>query len=45
MSENIQGTFTSDKISKIRWNRQDFTEANSFITGSWDNNSVNIHFI
>ncbi|KAK0094826.1 hypothetical protein PV326_009889 [Microctonus aethiopoides] len=37
MGENIQGTFTSEKISKIRWKREDFSEAKSFITGSWDN--------
>ncbi|XP_034952002.1 pre-mRNA-splicing factor ATP-dependent RNA helicase DHX15 isoform X2 [Chelonus insularis] len=37
MAENIQGTFTSEKISKIRWKREDFTEAKSFLTGSWDN--------
>lgn len=37
MGENIQGTFTSEKISKIRWKHEDFTEAKSFLTGSWDN--------
>lgn len=37
MTENIQGTFTSEKISKIRWQRNDFDEAKSFLTGSWDN--------
>lgn len=34
---NIQGTFVSEKIAKIRWKREDFTEAKSFLTGSWDN--------
>ncbi|XP_011301967.1 nucleoporin Nup43 [Fopius arisanus] len=42
MGENIQGTFTSEKISKIRWRRENFTEAKSFITGSWDNPINNI---
>lgn len=37
MGENIQGTFTSEKISKIRWQHDDFNEAKSFVTGSWDN--------
>ncbi|KAK2575703.1 hypothetical protein KPH14_012093 [Odynerus spinipes] len=36
MSENVQGTFISQKISKIRWKREDFAERNSFLTGSWD---------
>lgn len=37
MSENVQGTFVSEKISKIRWQRADFTEAKHFLTGSVDN--------
>jgi len=37
MSENVQGTFVSEKISKIRWQHADFTEARYFLTGSWDN--------
>lgn len=36
MSENIQGTFVSEKISKIRWKHEDFAEATNFLTGSWD---------
>ncbi|XP_046427457.1 nucleoporin Nup43 [Neodiprion virginianus] len=37
MSENIHGTFISEKVSKIRWKPEDFVEAKSFLTGSWDN--------
>jgi len=33
----MQGTFVSEKISKIRWQHADFTEARYFLTGSWDN--------
>lgn len=36
MSENVQGTFISQKISKIRWKREDFAEMKNFLTGSWD---------
>lgn len=36
MSENVQGTFVSEKISKIRWKHEDFEDATNFITGSWD---------
>ncbi|KAI4482833.1 PREDICTED: nucleoporin Nup43 [Polistes canadensis] len=36
MSENVQGTFISQKISKIRWKREEFAEMKSFLTGSWD---------
>lgn len=37
MSDNIHGTFISEKVSKIRWKPEDFSEAKSFLTGSWDN--------
>lgn len=37
MDENVQGTFVSEKISKMRWQHRDFTEAKNFLTGSWDN--------
>ncbi|KZC10530.1 PREDICTED: nucleoporin Nup43 [Dufourea novaeangliae] len=36
MSENVQGTFVSEKIFKIRWKHEDFEEASNFLTGSWD---------
>ncbi|XP_053977498.1 nucleoporin Nup43 [Hylaeus volcanicus] len=36
MSENVQGTFVSEKVSKIRWRPENFEEANNFLTGSWD---------
>lgn len=36
MTENVQGTFVSKKISKIRWKPEDFAEPNNFLTGSWD---------
>lgn len=32
----MQGTFVSEKISKIRWRPEDFAEAANFLTGSWD---------
>jgi len=37
MGENVQGTFVSEKISKIRWQFGNFVEAKNFLTGSWDN--------
>ncbi|XP_012283346.1 nucleoporin Nup43 [Orussus abietinus] len=37
MSESMHGTFISEKVSKIRWKREDFTEAKTFVTGSWEN--------
>lgn len=36
MTENIQGTFVSEKVSKIRWKHEDFSNAKYFVTGSWD---------
>lgn len=48
MSENVQGTFVSEKISKIRWKHADFEDAINFITGSWDDpvglSSVNLTY-
>lgn len=37
MTQNIHGTFVSEKISKIRWRPDQFDNSNTFITGSWDN--------
>ncbi|XP_011495665.1 PREDICTED: nucleoporin Nup43 [Ceratosolen solmsi marchali] len=36
MTENVQGTFVSEKISKIRWRHEQFSDAKHFVTGSWD---------
>ena len=32
-----QGTFVSEKISKIRWQHEPFSDTKTFLTGSWDN--------
>lgn len=32
-----QGTFVSEKVSKIRWQHEPFAETKTFLTGSWDN--------
>lgn len=37
MSQNICGTFVSEKVNKIRWRPDPFNNSHSFITGSWDN--------
>lgn len=37
MAETVHGTFVSEKIAKIRWKHEDYTEAQTFLTGSWDN--------
>lgn len=37
MSQNINGTFVSEKVNKIRWRPDPFNSSHSFITGSWDN--------
>lgn len=33
--DNLDSTIVSKKISKIRWCRESYAEADSFITGSW----------
>lgn len=38
MTQNVNGTFVSEKISRIRWRPDQFETAHSFVTGSWDNN-------
>ncbi|XP_022909019.1 nucleoporin Nup43 [Onthophagus taurus] len=42
MSQNLHGTFVSEKINKIRWRPDPFDNAHSFITGSWDNETNHI---
>lgn len=32
----VNGMFLSEKVSKIRWNPQQFSEPDSFVTGAWD---------
>lgn len=36
MSLDVQGTFVSQKINKIRWIPEDYVETKCFLTGSWD---------
>ncbi|XP_028042121.1 nucleoporin Nup43 [Bombyx mandarina] len=36
MSIDIQGTFVSQKINKVRWIPEDYAETKCFLTGSWD---------
>ncbi|KAJ8735233.1 hypothetical protein PYW07_006853 [Mythimna separata] len=44
MPLEVQGTFVSQKISKIRWIAEDYVETKCFFTGSWDDdvNSVKV---
>ncbi|CAK1544378.1 unnamed protein product [Leptosia nina] len=44
MSLDVEGTFVSQKISKIRWIPEDYVETKHFFTGSWDDedNSVKV---
>lgn len=42
MSQNVHGTFVSEKISKIRWRPDQFENSQSFVTGSWDNDENTI---
>lgn len=44
MPLEVQGTFVSQKISKIRWIAEDYVETKCFFTGSWDDeqNSIKV---
>lgn len=44
MSLDVQGTFVSQKINKIRWIPEDYVETKCFFTGSWDDeeNSIKV---
>lgn len=44
MPLDVQGTFVSQKINKIRWIPEDYVETKHFFTGSWDDdkNSVKV---
>ncbi|XP_026731474.1 nucleoporin Nup43 [Trichoplusia ni] len=44
MPLDVQGTFVSQKINKIRWIAEDYVETKCFFTGSWDDdvNSVKV---
>ncbi|CAH0405580.1 unnamed protein product [Chilo suppressalis] len=44
MPLDVQGTFVSQKINKIRWIPEEYIEANCFFTGSWDDdvNSIKV---
>ncbi|XP_014236487.1 nucleoporin Nup43 [Trichogramma pretiosum] len=36
MADSVQGTFVSEKISKLRWKHEDFADARYFVSGTWD---------
>ena len=36
MPQMRQGKFVSEKISKIRWKHESYSDAKYFLTGSWD---------
>lgn len=44
MSLDVQGTFVSQKINKVRWIPDEYIETKCFFTGSWDDdaNSVKV---
>ena len=44
MPLEVQGTFVSQKINKVRWIAEDYVETKCFFTGSWDDdeNSVKV---
>lgn len=42
MPLEVQGTFVSQKISKIRWIAEDYVETKCFFTGSWDDDQNSI---
>lgn len=37
----MQGTFISEKVSKVRWKPENGYESHHFVTGSWDNEDLN----
>ncbi|PSN43436.1 Nucleoporin Nup43 [Blattella germanica] len=37
MEAKVHGTFVSEKINKVRWKPEYLIESESFVTGSWDN--------
>lgn len=36
MSDNIQGSYVSQKVSKVRWKPEGGLDSEVFVTGSWD---------
>lgn len=42
MPLDVQGTFVSQKINKIRWIPEDYAETKHFFTGSWDDDENSI---
>lgn len=44
MPLEVQGTFVSQKINKIRWIPEEYVETKCFFTGSWDDveNSIKV---
>lgn len=44
MPLDVQGTFVSQKINKVRWIPEEYAETKWFFTGSWDDdqNSVKV---
>ena len=41
MDDRVQGTFISEKVSKVRWKPENGFESHHFVTGSWDNENDN----
>ncbi|KAJ9595957.1 hypothetical protein L9F63_012850 [Diploptera punctata] len=42
MESKVHGTFVCEKINKVRWKPEDLIDSESFITGSWDNETNNL---
>lgn len=42
MPLDVQGTFVSQKINKIRWIPEEYAETTCFFTGSWDDDQNSI---
>lgn len=42
MSVEVQGTFVSQKISKVRWIPEEYVDTKCFFTGSWDDESNSV---
>lgn len=42
MPLDVQGTFVSQKINKIRWIPEEYVDTKCFCTGSWDDDANSI---
>lgn len=36
MADNIQGSYISQKVNKVRWKPEGISDSQTFVTGSWD---------